>query len=131
MKGQLIEDICRLRQKAADLLEEKTHLIQNYNNDDMKLLKDKLGKRCVHVAFEDVKKQIEKDYDSVQNKLSKDIVGGYAYDVENKLKYAMCRFIEDVFDRYFGGYHEMPHDQRVLINGLIEERVKQIMSDLR
>ena len=58
MKGQLIEDICRLRQKAADLLEEKTHLIQNYNDADMKLLKDKLGKRCVYVAFEDVKKEI-------------------------------------------------------------------------
>ena len=131
MKGQLIEDICRLRQKAADLLEEKTHLIQNYNDDDMNRLKDKLGKRCVCVAFEDVKKEIEKDYNSVQNKLSKDIVGGYAYDVENKLKNVMYRFIEDVFDRYFGGYHEIPHDQRVLINALIEERVKQIMSDLR
>lgn len=131
MKAQLIEEICRLRQKAADLLEEKSHLIQNYNDDDMKLLKDKLGKRCVKVAVEEIEKEIEKDYASVQNKLSKDIVGGYAYNVENLLNCAMRRFIEDVFNKYFGGYHEMPHDQRVLINGLIEERVKQIMSDLR
>ena len=59
------------------------------------------------------------------------MVKGYAYDVENKLRMSLLRFVEDVIDKHFGGYVELPHDIRVLISGMIEDRVEQIMSDLR
>lgn len=130
MKGEIAVEIQRLMNRMVELESEKNDLRVKVNTEDLEILKEKLGRRCILLSVEDIRKDIERDIKIVQVKLDGFI--GYPRDeFESKLRMAMQSLIRNVMDKRFGGYDAICHEQRIIISQMIEDQVELTMKQLR
>ena len=129
MKGYVITEVCRLWEIYGDLLKEKKNLRGLLSNEDIQLVQEKVGKRFIRLTVEDVRKDIDKDIAETERKI-KTLVGGFDYEVGSKLRSSMRELVQGILDKYYGGYNNLPDNLRIIINDVIEDKVKKVISDL-
>ena len=131
MQKNIAEEIQRLLEKKDALEAESKKAISAFvNDDDIKILKEKMGNRFIQITAQQMMDSINNDLEKVRSKLD-EYICEHAYCMESMLTRAFRDIIMDVVNKFFGGYSELPYEHRVLIHGMIEESVQNLLKKIK
>lgn len=129
MKGQIADEVSRLKNRMSELEKEKTELTARFRAEDIGALMKKLGNRCVCMTFDQVRDAIDKDIRFAQQKLS-EIIGDYSCNVETVLRTSMNQLLREVLDKC-GIFDNLPDEKRIIFGQMVNNKVEEVIKKLK
>lgn len=129
MKGQIADEVSRIMNRMSELEKEKTDLSVKFRSEDFDALKERLSPRCVCMAYNQVRDEIDKDIRFAQQRLN-EIVGDHIPHVEYILRTSMNQLLREVLDKCLN-FDNLPYEKRIIFGQMVDNKVEEIIRKLK